>query len=258
MLPAPRPSGTSGSSAPSSYQRKRARISTSSSPATSPPGSRQGPSSTQNAITAANSGSWSSRATSDTHPPENQNRHSSRAASRAASTRSKTTDERDVSGHRPRPSLSQISIPISALVSPHAPSISRSSTFHMRDPRKPRKVQGTGWALSFKDADNEEYGSPVQAWCFFLGFIIFPVWWVASFLKVPKTRTVGGTDVEKAVVVDDPQVEHGVCFDIEIIDFVLMCVSDAKSWRLRCRIMSVVSFLTYIPFIVLVAIFVPR
>jgi hypothetical protein len=79
----------------------------------------------------------------------------------------------------------------------------------MRDPRKPKKVQGTGWALSFKDADNEENGSPVQAWCFFLGFIIFPIWWVASFLKVPKTRTVGGTDVEKAVVVDDPQVEHG-------------------------------------------------
>jgi hypothetical protein len=209
-LLAPRPSGTSGSSAPSSFQHKRPRTSTSSSPAISPPGSRQVPPLSQNVVTAANTGSWSSRATSDIHQPENQNRHS-RAASRAASTRSKPNDEREVSGHRPRPSLSQISIPISALVSPHAPSISRSSTFHMRDPRKPKKVQGTGWALSFKDADNEENGSPVQAWCFFLGFIIFPIWWVASFLKVPKTRTVGGTDVEKAVVVDDPQVEHGEC-----------------------------------------------
>ena len=35
-------------------------------------------------------------------------------------------------------------------------------------------------------------------------------------------------------------------------------VIDARSWRFRCRVMSVISLFTYIPFIVLVAVFVPR
>ncbi|EEB97888.1 hypothetical protein MPER_02698 [Moniliophthora perniciosa FA553] len=41
------------------------------------------------------------------------------------------------------------------------------------------------------------------------------------------------------MALDDPQVEH-----------------DANSWRKRCRVMAVVSMFTYVPFIVLVAIFV--
>jgi len=73
---------------------------------------------------------------------------------------------------------------------------------------------------------------------FFIGFILFPLWWAAAVLPTPKTRRLGGTDAEKAVMLDDPQVEH-----------------DAKSWRTRCRAMAAVSLITYIPFIVLVAIF---
>ena len=38
----------------------------------------------------------------------------------------------------------------------------------------------------------------------------------------------------------------------------LIVYADARSWRFRCRVMSVISLFTYIPFIVLVAIFVPR
>ena len=34
--------------------------------------------------------------------------------------------------------------------------------------------------------------------------------------------------------------------------------TDARSWRFRCRVMSAISLFTYIPFIVLVAVFVPR
>jgi hypothetical protein len=47
----------------------------------------------------------------------------------------------------------------------------------------------------------------VHAWCFFVGFVLFPVWWVAAlFLRTPRTRVVGD---EKGVSLDDPQIEHG-------------------------------------------------
>ncbi|KAJ3998828.1 hypothetical protein F5050DRAFT_1566412 [Lentinula boryana] len=146
-----------------------------------------------------------------------------------------------------RGSVSQASIPISALISPHAPSISLrpSTAYHMRDPRKPPPVHPTPWSLSFPSADwIEGGGSPIHAWLFFLGFVLFPAWWIAGlFIAVPKTRTLGGDSgpEEKSVVLDDPQVEH-----------------DAKSWRKRCRVMAAISLFTYVPFIVLVVIFVPR
>jgi len=134
--------------------------------------------------------------------------------------------------------MSQASIPISALVSPHAPSIVPSGKFHMRDPRRPpKKLAETPWTLHFRGED--EPGSPVHAWCFFVGFILFPVWWIAAlFLRTPRTRVVGD---EKGVSLDDPQIEH-----------------DAKTWRFRCRVMSVVSLFTYTPFIILVVFFVRR
>ncbi|KAH9480381.1 hypothetical protein JR316_0006979 [Psilocybe cubensis] len=150
-----------------------------------------------------------------------------------------------------RRSLSQASIPISALISPHAPSISHSGTFHMRDPRKPSPVQSTPWSLSFpsyvqegesrwsRSGWAERGGSPLHAWLFFIGFLIFPLWWAAAlFIPIPSTRRLGGTDAEKGVMLDDPQVEH-----------------DARSWRTRCRVMAIISLFTYIPFIVLVAVF---
>ncbi|KAI0060370.1 hypothetical protein BV25DRAFT_1871203 [Artomyces pyxidatus] len=203
---------SNGSHAPSSYHRKRARL---SSPLPSVP-SRPG-SAGQSPSNAHNTGTYSSRASSNV-------RGSSVPPAENASERDR------------RRSLSQVSIPISALVTPHAPSIGKSSTFHMRDPRRPHKKLETGWALRFHT--EEEDGSPVHAWLFYAAFVLFPLWWIASFLPTPKTRVVGGTDTEKAVTLDDPQIEY-----------------DARSWRTRCRVMSVVSFFTYIPFIVCVAIF---
>jgi hypothetical protein len=118
----------------------------------------------------------------------------------------------------------------------------------MRDPHKPPRIQPTGWALSAGSLDGpgadrwrrwtEAGGSPLHAWLFFLGFVLFPVWWAAAFLRVLRTRRVGK---EAQVVLDDPQLEF-----------------DARTWRKRCRIMAAVSLVTYIPFIVLVAVFARR
>ncbi|KAH7922940.1 hypothetical protein BV22DRAFT_1016317 [Leucogyrophana mollusca] len=229
VIPEGRSQRISGSShAPSSYQRKRARLS-SSSPSATPAQSR--PTSVQ---PTNNFGSWSSHTSSRVVPPPS-------APSRAASTRSTQPQNLHRQSSDRRQSMSQISIPISALVSPHAPSITRSSQFHMRDPRKPpKKLHDTEWSLRFGTED--EPGSPLHAWCFFVGFILFPVWWVAAlFFRPPRTRMAGESAAEKAVTIDDPQIEH-----------------DAKSWRFRCRVMSLISLITYIPFIVLIAIFVPR
>ncbi|KAJ6569639.1 hypothetical protein B0H19DRAFT_1257256 [Mycena capillaripes] len=221
------------SHAPSSYHRqKRARLST---PTESRPGSRSGQE--PSGDTAATVGSWSSRK-SILRPP-------SRAQS--ISKQSHTTSLHRAPSRR---SISQSSIPISALISPHAPSIARSGhgAYHMRDPHKPPRIQPTGWALSIGALDGEGAdrwrrwteagGSPLHAWLFFLGFVLFPVWWAAAFLRVLRTRRVGK---ETQVVLDDPQLEF-----------------DARTWRKRCRIMAAVSLLTYVPFIVLVAVFARR
>jgi len=40
--------------------------------------------------------------------------------------------------------------------------------------------------------------------------VLFPLWWAAAFISTPKTRRLGGTDAEKGVMLDDPQVEHGL------------------------------------------------
>lgn len=231
----PRPhraSGNSGSSratnsgssrAPSSYHRKRARLSTT-------PESRPGSRASVDVQNATNTGSWSSKASSR-HPPQSPRPSPGQQSHREPSRRSISS----VSIHG--------SIPISALISPHAPSIQGSSVFHMRDPRKPRPIQPTPWSLSMPLSGDgswlERGGSPLHAWLFFVGFLIFPIWWVAVFVGIPRTRRLGGNEVEKGVVLDDPQLEF-----------------DANSWRKRCRIMAVVSFFTYIPFVILVAIFV--
>lgn len=185
------------SHAPSSYQNKRARLSAPVPTASQP---REASTSQQ----PTNYGSWSSRTSS--RSPHNR---PSRTPSRVASSRSASQQQHQVNraSSERRTSISQMSIPISALVSPHAPSISRSSKFHMQDPRKPPRKRDTGWALRFQDDD--EAGSPIHAWLFFLGFVLFPLWWAASVMSTPRTRHVGGSDVEKAVPLDDPQIEYG-------------------------------------------------
>jgi len=252
FAPDPRTHRTSSSShAPSSFNRsKRVRLTPSfdvrtASRSTSHTSSLPTPD--HSPPNAKSTGSWSSR---DSRGPRSTTSHGHVVSS--TSHPSNSNGHPQAQAHRPssRRSLSQASIPLSALVSPHAPSVGHSGAYHMRDPRRPPPVQGTTWSLSFpsqvREGDArwawkdwvERGGSPLHAWLFFIGFILFPLWWAASFIPVRRTRRLGGTDVEKSVILDDPQLEH-----------------DAKSWRRRCRVMAGVSLITYIPFIVLVAIF---
>jgi len=195
---------SNSSHAPSSYHRKRARLS-SASPFATPSHSRP-PSIQEQSRSSSKHLAWLSGTSSRGAPPC--------TPSRAASTHSQPADHHlpytHKKSHDRRQSMSQISIPISALVSPHAPSIATSTKFHMRDPRKPpKKLKETEWGLHF--ATEDEPGSPLQAWLFFIGFILFPLWWIAALcIPVPKTRTAGDASLEKAVtIIDDPQIEHG-------------------------------------------------
>lgn len=205
--PAHRASANSGSTrAPSSYHRKRVRLSTM-------PESRPGSRASGDIQNAGTTGSWSSKASKGSGYPASQQGH--RVPPPVHQPPQRTPSRR---------SLSQASIPMSALISPHAPSVARSSTFHMRDPRKPAPIQTTPWSLSFPDGDRaansrwsnwiERGGSPLHAWLFFIGFVIFPTWWAASFTGIPKTRHLGGDEREKGVVLDDPQVEFGKRFAV--------------------------------------------
>jgi len=250
-----RASATSNSSghAPSSFNKsKRVRLTESSEGGRS---TRSGtlPTAEESPPNAKTTGSWSSKGSHGGPMSASSHTHTFREASyRDGPGLARSASHTSHGGRAPsRRSLSQASIPLSALVSPHAPSVGRSGTFHMRDPRKPPPVQNTPWTLSFpshmQEGESrwdfrswvERGGSPLHAWLFFIGFVIFPLWWAAALcIPIPRTRRLGGTDAEKGVILDDPQVEH-----------------DAKSWRTRCRIMAGVSFITYIPFIALVAIY---
>ncbi|KAJ7196094.1 hypothetical protein GGX14DRAFT_474075 [Mycena pura] len=199
--PQSRQTSSSSSHAPSSSHRQRGMASADSSPS---PGIHQG--------SRAASASASSRATGHGQP-------------QLASTPSRT------------------SLPISALVTPRAPSVAPSAggtSYHMRDPRKPPRVQPTRWGLTLGAS------SPPHAWLFFAGFVLFPLWWIAGLcVPVPRTRRIGGDgDIEKGteqVVLDDPQMEF-----------------DARTWRKRCRIAAGLSLITYVPFIALLAVFLSR
>jgi len=194
--------------APSSFRAKRARLSTTSySPGPSP-------SRPVSSLNATNSGTWNSTTSSKMRPLSRQHSVTKPPSSKTNSYRSDMPSDRVRSYERNERTrsmsqLSHSSIPVSALVSPRAPSVSKSltSAYHMRDPRKPPRVRPTPWGLRLRT--EVEDGSPIHAWFFFLGFILFPLWWLASVWRIPQTRSVGGSEVENAVTLDDPQVEHG-------------------------------------------------
>ncbi|KAL1748342.1 hypothetical protein HDZ31DRAFT_79702 [Schizophyllum fasciatum] len=154
--------------------------------------------------------------------------------------------------HPSRPASSRLSAQRSPRASTYA-SGSTGARYHMRDPRKPPPLVPTPWLPSRR--------SPRAAWLFFIGFVLFPAWWLGGLLPAKPRPWVAGVqgdaeqligDVESvaptrrdskrgSVLVNDAQGEH-----------------DARSWRFRCRALAAISLVTYVPFIVCVAIFAPR
>ncbi|KAF8749487.1 hypothetical protein RHS01_10002 [Rhizoctonia solani] len=87
---------------------------------------------------------------------------------------------------------------------------------------------------------------PLQGWCFLVGFVIPFVWWYAAFSRAEKGYYGGGIwsrDVETQW--------EGVRTDIHRDDGRI----DAHTWRFRCRLMTVLSIVIYVPVIVLAAVF---
>ena len=74
----------------------------------------------------------------------------------------------------------------------------------------------------------------MQAWLFYIALVLFPLWWVGAFWRVPKTRVVGGTDTEKAVPLDDPQIEFGA-----LESFFFQFKKTKKLNVTRCAVLAV-------------------
>ncbi|CCO31120.1 hypothetical protein BN14_05154 [Rhizoctonia solani AG-1 IB] len=87
---------------------------------------------------------------------------------------------------------------------------------------------------------------PLQGWCFLVGFILPFAWWYAAFTRAEKGYYGGGVwsqDVETQW--------EGVRTDVHRDDGHI----DAHTWRFRCRLMTALSIVIYVPVIVLAAVF---
>lgn len=217
------------SHAPSSFSnksRKRVRL---SSPITTPDHSRPPSAAAVNNPNANTS--WSSKSSRATSVQIQHSQHSRPSSHRATMSAGPSTSVAHgtvhSSRHQKTRSISQASIPLSAIVSPRAPSVEHLSKFHMRDPRKPRR-RPVGWGLRFGTPD--DVGSPLHAWCFWLGLLFPLLWWFASFAPIPKTRFVGigagqgvntsADSAEKGITIDDPHVERGAFFFQSLISLI--------------------------------------
>ncbi|KAJ7081568.1 hypothetical protein B0H15DRAFT_786298 [Mycena belliarum] len=153
--------------------------------------------------------------------------------------------------------MSGASVSLSALVTPRAPSARGS--YLLRGPGARARPTGWGLVLARPSREGDDgRASPAHAWFFFGGFVLFPLWWAAACAPVPQAAAGPGEKWEGQVG-DDVQREYGVSVSRIAGDGVADgCWLDARTWRTRCRVMAGVSVVTYVPFIVLVAVFVPR
>ncbi|KZV92576.1 hypothetical protein EXIGLDRAFT_718245 [Exidia glandulosa HHB12029] len=134
------------------------------------------------------------------------------------------------------------SIPVRAIVSPRPPSVAGSNrTFHMRDPhyRQPPPVSWRPLSMVLDEeqimpvgAQQHKLRAPWTAVAFYVGFVLFPLWWIAALSRV---RPWPGRE--------KPDWEGWVR------------ARDERAWRRRNRYMSAVGLVVYIPLIVLAAVF---
>jgi len=124
----------------------------------------------------------------------------------------------------------------------------------MRDPyREPKCI---GWKIKFKGLQHDqlveegagavhlsELSTPTTGLLFYPGFLFPPLWWIGSFLFGPKFDSQVASDQKWS------SLRVQLARDQEL---------SAKVWRDRCRFAALVSLVTYLPLIVLLAVFIPK
>ncbi|KAG8761279.1 hypothetical protein FRC14_005566 [Serendipita sp. 396] len=153
---------------------------------------------------------------------------------------------------------SAVSIPVSAILTPRAPSVSMSAASkrhsgmryqHPLKNRVQRRRRSEAWADSWI-LDRDEM--PIQAWLFLMGFFMPLCWWAALFIPIRRR----GRSGEKAPAPSLGVMERsnsGLWTDPTEFDEV-----QARLWRKRCLIATVVSTVIYVPIIVCAVVFSRR
>lgn len=221
--------------APSSYHRKRMKLSS-------------------NASEKDAAGLRASRAASRSEAPSTGSFESS---SRPATATAAGGVRRNMSRN-----ASAVSVPISAIVSPRAPSIRRSFSgtsrrsdgYRYQDPlrnrnnrnqrRRKRENIADSWIL-----DRDEM--PIQAWLFLAGFPILFCWWAALFIPVRRGGKGKGPATDREAGADKSG--SGLWVDQAEYDEEL-----ARLWRMRCLVATIISTLIYVPIIVCAVVFSKR
>ncbi|PVF95022.1 hypothetical protein CPB86DRAFT_828230 [Serendipita vermifera] len=189
----------------------------------------------------------------------------SHSASRsgAASTHSMTSSKPETTGRKSRrnlsPNASMVSVPVSAIVTPRAPSVHhsvsgmsrRSDGFRYQDPLKNRvqhRARQEVWADSWI-LDRDEM--PIQAWLFLVGFLIAPCWWIGALLPIRHSHP-----IEEGKGKNVPSVglaarsNSGLWADATEWD-----EARARMWRFRCFVATIISTLAYVPIIACAVVF---
>ncbi|KIM24659.1 hypothetical protein M408DRAFT_331637 [Serendipita vermifera MAFF 305830] len=157
---------------------------------------------------------------------------------------------------------SALSVPISAIVTPRAPSVRhsfsgtsrRSDGYRYHDPlrnrnsRNQRRRKRETWADSWI-LDRDEM--PVQTWLFLLGFILPLFWWAALFIPVRKGGKGKGPATDREAGADKSG--SGLWVDQAQYDEEL-----ARLWRGRCLVAAIVSLFIYVPIIACAVVFSKR
>lgn len=141
----------------------------------------------------------------------------------------------------------------------------------MRDPDlPPPRRMSTQWTGSARKEEAIGRTFPLQGWAFIIGFLLFPLWWVAATAPVEwgwVRRDIGTQNGKGLWSEEDLAAREVVEFDSENLrnhmpvtheTDALFLLSVAYTWRQRCRLMSLFGLFVYIPLIVLLAVLVPR
>lgn len=189
----------------------------------------------------------------------------STSASRSAapSVRSVTSSSRPTTSHR-RPlshNASAVSIPVSAIVSPRAPSIrhsisgtsKRGDGMRYQHPlknrvqrRKKRETWADSWILDRDDM-------PIQAWLFLAGFVFPLCWWIGMLLPIRRQQSPDAEKGEPPTIGVVDRSHSGLWTDSTEYD-----MESARLWRGRCLAAAIISTVIYVPIIACAVVFSRR